>query len=144
MPHTTTAAAEERSQQQRPRAEESYLSSLVRWLQVKKYQYEVTFSLYMLTPTEKFIFNFIVFVLIAMLVVAASMYLPNHASLMYRRLWYYVHGEIAGISKAGGAGVAEVLKSAAAAAAAGDGGAVAVAAGTDVRTTATASAMREL
>lgn len=35
----------------------SYLSSFVRWLQLKKYQYEVTFSLYMLTPTEKFVFS---------------------------------------------------------------------------------------
>lgn len=34
-----------------------YPSNLVRWLQRKRYQYEVTFSLYMLTPTEKFIFS---------------------------------------------------------------------------------------
>ena len=35
----------------------SYMPSLFRWLQRKRYQYEVTFSLYMLTPTEKFIFS---------------------------------------------------------------------------------------
>lgn len=35
----------------------SYMSSFTRWLQLKKYQYEVTFSLYMLTPTEKLIFS---------------------------------------------------------------------------------------
>jgi Small subunit of serine palmitoyltransferase-like len=29
----------------------------LQWLQRKRYQYEVTFSLYMLTPTEKFIFS---------------------------------------------------------------------------------------
>ena len=34
-----------------------YPTSLVRWLQRKRYQYEVTFSLYMLTPTEKFILS---------------------------------------------------------------------------------------
>jgi len=34
-----------------------YTSALLRWLQRKRYQYEVTFSLYMLTPTEKFIFS---------------------------------------------------------------------------------------
>lgn len=34
-----------------------YVSTLIRWLQRKRYQYEVTFSLYMLTPTEKFIFS---------------------------------------------------------------------------------------
>lgn len=30
---------------------------LVEWLRKKNYQYEVTFALYMLTPTEKFIFS---------------------------------------------------------------------------------------
>lgn len=35
----------------------SVLSSLVRWLQIKKYQYEVTTSLYMLTSTEKTVFS---------------------------------------------------------------------------------------
>ena len=34
-----------------------YPSSLLKWLQRKRYQYEVTFSLYMLTSTEKFIFS---------------------------------------------------------------------------------------
>lgn len=32
-------------------------TGLVKWLQKKNYQYEVTFALYMLTPTEKFIFS---------------------------------------------------------------------------------------
>lgn len=35
----------------------SLLASMIRWLQIKKYQYEVTFSLYMLTATEKFVFS---------------------------------------------------------------------------------------
>lgn len=34
-----------------------YPSSLLKWLQRKRYQYEVTFSLYMLTSTEKFILS---------------------------------------------------------------------------------------
>ena len=42
-------------------AASSYLllqpTALVKWLQKKNYQYEVTFALYMLTPTEKFIFS---------------------------------------------------------------------------------------
>lgn len=33
------------------------LTSFVRWIRLKIYQYEVTFALYMLTPTEKFIFS---------------------------------------------------------------------------------------
>lgn len=37
-----------------------YPSGLLRWLQRKRYQYEVTFSLYMLTSTEKFIFSMFV------------------------------------------------------------------------------------
>jgi len=47
----------------------------------------------MLTPTEKLIFNLILLVLISMLVTAATMYLPNHVTLIYNRIWYYVHGE---------------------------------------------------
>lgn len=39
------------------RKRESYLSSVIGWLRLKKYQYEVTFSLYMLTPTEKLVFS---------------------------------------------------------------------------------------
>lgn len=34
-----------------------YPAALLRWFQRKRYQYEVTFSLYMLTSTEKFIFS---------------------------------------------------------------------------------------
>ena len=44
-----------------------------------------------------------------MLVAAASMYLPNHILVIYRRIWYYVHGEIASITKSGGA-VGDVVK----------------------------------
>jgi hypothetical protein len=108
----------------RPR--KSYISSFIRWLQLKKYQYEVTFSLYMLTPTEKLIFSttsqdipticlplltqraldFILLVLISMLVTAATMYLPNHVAVIYNRIWYYVHGEFVHLKGNGN----EVLK----------------------------------
>ena len=43
--------------EQRPSRSPTMLSSLIRWLQIKKYQYEVTFSLYMLTSTEKVVFS---------------------------------------------------------------------------------------
>lgn len=33
------------------------VASLFRWMRLKVYQYEVTFSLYMLTPIEKLIFS---------------------------------------------------------------------------------------
>ena len=85
----------------------------MQWLQLKKYQYEVTFSLYMLTPTEKFIFSMfalaqsqmhdadltlvdlILFLLVSMLVTAATLYLPSHVAVIYNRMSYYVHGEYA-------------------------------------------------
>ncbi|KIW96912.1 uncharacterized protein Z519_02303 [Cladophialophora bantiana CBS 173.52] len=73
----------------------SQLSSFLRWVQLKKYQYEVTFSLYMLTPTEKFIFNLILFLLVSMLVTAATLYLPNHVIVIYHRICYYISGEFA-------------------------------------------------
>lgn len=34
-----------------------YPANLLRWAEKKKYQYEVSSGLYMLTPTEKFIFS---------------------------------------------------------------------------------------
>ena len=109
-----------------PRPHTSYISSFIRWLQLKKYQYEVTFSLYMLTSTEKLIFSttsqgipticlprlthgaldFILLVLVSMLVTAATMYLPNHVAVIYNRIWYYVHGEFVHLK---GNGI-EVLK----------------------------------
>ena len=46
-------AHEQQQQQRRP----STISSFIRWLKLKNYQYEVTFSLYMLSPTERVIFS---------------------------------------------------------------------------------------
>ncbi|ETI23236.1 hypothetical protein G647_05034 [Cladophialophora carrionii CBS 160.54] len=84
----------------------SYFASAKQWLQLKKYQYEVTFSLYMLTPTEKFIFNFILFLLVSLLVTAATLYLPSHIGVIYNRMSYYVHGEYAYNTAAGPSGEA--------------------------------------
>ncbi|MCJ1351127.1 MAG: hypothetical protein MMC33_001109 [Icmadophila ericetorum] len=58
-----------------------YTSSLYRWLQRKRYQYEVTFSLYMLTPIEKFIFK--------------------HISTITKRAWFYWAGDEAAGVKSG-------------------------------------------
>lgn len=58
MAHTSSPSSSSSStSRSHRRPSEPYLSSLIRWLQLKKYQYEVTFSLYMLTSTEKFIFS---------------------------------------------------------------------------------------
>lgn len=70
-----------------------YTSSLVRWLARKRYQYEVTFSLYMLTPTEKFIFNSVLFLVLSMVVIAAALYLPEHIAMVARRTWFYYAGD---------------------------------------------------
>ncbi|KAF2688947.1 hypothetical protein K458DRAFT_414615 [Lentithecium fluviatile CBS 122367] len=70
-----------------------YPSSLVRWLQRKRYQYEVTFSLYMLTPTEKFILNSILFLLLSLFIIAASLYLPEHILIIANRMFYYFSGD---------------------------------------------------
>lgn len=35
----------------------SILTNFIRWIRLKIYQYEVTFAIYMLTPTEKIIFS---------------------------------------------------------------------------------------
>ncbi|KXT18539.1 hypothetical protein AC579_2258 [Pseudocercospora musae] len=68
-------------------------TGLVQWLQKKNYQYEVTFSLYMLTPTEKFVFNSIAFLSLSMLALATIMYLPDHVMTISRRTYYYFAGD---------------------------------------------------
>ncbi|KAI9842933.1 MAG: hypothetical protein M1838_002923 [Thelocarpon superellum] len=70
-----------------------YATPLLRWLQRKRYQYEVTFSLYMLTPTEKFIFNSFLFLFLSMIAIAASLYLPQHIMTVLSRAWFYYAGE---------------------------------------------------
>ena len=70
-----------------------YPAALLRWFQRKRYQYEVTFSLYMLTSTEKFIFNSILFLLLSLLIIAASLYLPEHVTVIANRVFYYFSGD---------------------------------------------------
>jgi len=75
------------------RARPSLLKSLLDFLHLKRYQYEVTFSLYMLTPTEKIIFNSFLFVFLSLLIVAVSFYLPHHVAVIARRAWWYYAGD---------------------------------------------------
>lgn len=108
----------------------SHTTSLLRWLQRKRYQYEVTFSLYMLTSTEKFIFSMLttsansnscsspvitcdgvsrctrltlsadsfLFLFISMVIIAASLYLPEHIVNMWNRAWFYYAGDDAAVA----------------------------------------------
>ncbi|CAG8981589.1 hypothetical protein HYALB_00009468 [Hymenoscyphus albidus] len=87
-------------------------SSTFRWLQRKRYQYEVTFSLYMLTPTEKFIFNSFLFLFFSMIIIAGTLYLPHHVTFVFHRAWFYYNGEEGAKQLAGG--VAEAAAAAAA------------------------------
>ncbi|KAI5854868.1 hypothetical protein BZA05DRAFT_314797, partial [Tricharina praecox] len=66
---------------------------LIRFLQLKRYQYEVTFSLYMLTPLEKIIFNTFVFIALSLLIIAMSFYLPHHIAIVASRAWWYYAGD---------------------------------------------------
>ncbi|EAU32415.1 conserved hypothetical protein [Aspergillus terreus NIH2624] len=68
-------------------------TKLVRWIRLKIYQYEVTFAVYMLTPTEKFIFNTLLLTLIAMILTGIYVYLPDHIRAIYSHLYYYWVGE---------------------------------------------------
>ncbi|KAI1175449.1 hypothetical protein F4777DRAFT_325636 [Nemania sp. FL0916] len=63
-----------------------------RWLALKQYQIEVTFGVYMFTPTEKFIFWSVVFLLSAMGSIATILYLPQHILFIINRAWFYVNG----------------------------------------------------
>ncbi|PGH31708.1 hypothetical protein GX50_05487 [[Emmonsia] crescens] len=71
----------------------SIITSFIRWLRLKNYQYEVTVALYMLTPTEKFIFNTLLLLITSMLLTAAYVYLPDHLTTISKRIWYYWAGD---------------------------------------------------
>ncbi|KAI7780011.1 hypothetical protein LA080_000120 [Diaporthe eres] len=86
--------------------------SLTKWLSLKIYQVEVTFSVYIFTPLEKFIFWSVVFLLFSLTAIATILYLPHHIMFLAGRAWFYIHGDSA-VEAAG-----ETARSLAAAAAA--------------------------
>ncbi|PGH00691.1 hypothetical protein GX51_05677 [Blastomyces parvus] len=71
----------------------SIITSFIRWLRLKNYQYEVTISLYMLTPIEKLVFNTLLLLITSMLLTAAYVYLPDHLTTISKRIWYYWAGD---------------------------------------------------
>ncbi|KEZ39663.1 hypothetical protein SAPIO_CDS9602 [Scedosporium apiospermum] len=71
----------------------AFLASFVRWLELKKYQLEVTFSVYIYTPFEKFIFWSFVFLLASLTFIATILYLPHHIIFLMNRAWFYAHGD---------------------------------------------------
>ncbi|KAK4670383.1 uncharacterized protein QC763_211220 [Podospora pseudopauciseta] len=81
-----------------PTAEEkltmSPIDRLSKWLELKIYQLEVTMSVYMFTPMEKFIFYSILFLLTSLTLIATVLYLPHHIAFIVGRAWFYMHGEV--------------------------------------------------
>ncbi|KAK3378029.1 hypothetical protein B0H63DRAFT_233612 [Podospora didyma] len=71
----------------------SYLESFSKWLQLKIYQLEVTLSVYIFTPIEKFIFYSVLFLLVSLTFIATVLYLPQHVQFVLSRTWFYMHGD---------------------------------------------------
>ncbi|KAH6840836.1 hypothetical protein B0I37DRAFT_408542 [Chaetomium sp. MPI-CAGE-AT-0009] len=95
----------------------SQLESFSKWLQLKIYQLEVTYSVYIYTPIEKFIFYSVLFLLFSLTFIATVLYLPQHLQFIISRAWFYMHGDAFDPATAKGA-VGQVLSSAVGAAAA--------------------------
>jgi len=47
----------------------------------------------MLTPTEKFIFNSFLFLFFSMIIIAMTLYLPQHIAFLTNRAWFYYNGD---------------------------------------------------
>ncbi|KAK0636188.1 hypothetical protein B0T17DRAFT_612961 [Bombardia bombarda] len=71
----------------------SYLESFSKWLQLKIYQLEVTLSVYIFTPTEKFFFYSVLFLIVSLTGIATVLYLPQHVQFIVGRAWFYMHGD---------------------------------------------------
>ncbi|KAK6344213.1 hypothetical protein TWF696_007855 [Orbilia brochopaga] len=73
--------------------------SITTFIRRKVYQFEVTFTSYMLTSTEKIVFNTILFVFLGFLIAAITLYLPQHVQTIARRAYFYVVGDESVIRK---------------------------------------------
>ncbi|KAL0943940.1 uncharacterized protein CTRU02_201827 [Colletotrichum truncatum] len=71
----------------------SLLQSFSKWLHLKQYQLEVTYSVYIFTPLEKFIFYTVLFLLSSLTFIATVLYLPQHIAFIANRAWFYMHGD---------------------------------------------------
>jgi len=80
------------AQSRRPRI--SIPAKLSNYLQVRYYQYEVTFGLYVMTPTEKIILNTILFTILAGILYAFYIGLERFVVDTVCKLVYYITGSI--------------------------------------------------
>ncbi|KAJ9138753.1 hypothetical protein NKR19_g7730 [Coniochaeta hoffmannii] len=86
----------------------SILERFSKWLQLKVYQFEVTFSVYMFTPAEKLFFWSILFLLFSLTFLASVLYLPQHIAFLVQRFLFYLRGEnvdVVGLAKEAVAGL---------------------------------------
>ena len=74
------------------RLKPSIFSRIVTRLQLMYYQYEVTFSAYVLTPGEKLILNTVVVLLISLLMLGIFSYLPQFILRVSERLFWLYYG----------------------------------------------------
>ncbi|CAK7268997.1 hypothetical protein SEPCBS57363_003374 [Sporothrix epigloea] len=71
----------------------SPLERFSKWIKLKIYQFEVTYSVYMLTPMEKFVVYSLLFLLTSLTSIAIFLYLPHHVAFLINRAWFYAHGD---------------------------------------------------
>ncbi|OIW29541.1 hypothetical protein CONLIGDRAFT_669393 [Coniochaeta ligniaria NRRL 30616] len=110
----------------------SLLERFSKWLQLKVYQVEVTFSVYMFTPLEKLFFWSILFLLFSLTFLASVLYLPQHIAFIAGRAWFYMHGENVDVVSLAKEAVVSATAAAVAAAGTGTGTVSAVTVGTTV------------
>ena len=84
-------------------------------MQLAYYRYEINTAQYVMSPGEKFVFNFIISSFLALFLGAIYYYLPPAIHLGTRRLAYYLNGRVTGssrmqVSRMSAAGM-EVLRS---------------------------------
>lgn len=118
----------------------SPLESFSKWLQLKIYQLEVTMSVYIFTPIEKFVFcqhpppsrplaafikrspkltpnsstepDSVLFLLISLTFIATVLYLPQHLKFIVSRAWFYMHGDGSDLEQLVKAGAKSLVRSA--------------------------------
>ncbi|AEO63416.1 2c32f542-c921-4676-8329-a18271153da7 [Thermothielavioides terrestris] len=71
----------------------SHLESFSKWLKLKIHQFEVTLSVNLYTPDERFIFYSVLFLLVSLTFIATVLYLPQHVQFVISRAWFYMHGD---------------------------------------------------
>ncbi|RVD83296.1 uncharacterized protein DFL_007691 [Arthrobotrys flagrans] len=69
------------------------MSAIYNYVRRKHYQFEVTFTSYMLTSTEKIVFNTFIFLFLGFLTAAITLYLPQHVQTITRRAYFYIVGD---------------------------------------------------